>query len=272
MNVAKEYAEELREFRPIVYEGLEFYPLTVKHFALYQSAKTAMELMLSSLPLRFVRMTWIQALEAMDREAKEANGENPGYLLSVLALLDAAIKLDIRHNPNSMLILHDKNGAFGGVIVKQGTEAPSVLTADKFDAVRQILGAQNSYEIPDENWNPELVRAQQYLRGQNRSGGGGSLEDAVFALAAATGNRATDIWNWPIREYLQMQSAVDRRLHFQICTAAELSGQVKFKHGNPYPTWITQNRSGLPAGFVSLKELDDGANGLLAIPNDTHKE
>ena len=111
------------------------------------------------------------------------------------------------------------------------------------------------------------MRAQQYLREQRSQGVGGSLEDAVCALAAATGFRAKEIWNWPIREYLGAQNAVDRRLRFQIYTAAEMSGQVKFKYGNPYPTWIATPK-GLPAGFKTIKELDDGAKGLLAIPKD----
>ena len=46
-----------------------------------------------------------------------------------------------------------------------------------------------------------------------------------------------------------------------------MSGQVKFKNGNPYPTWIATPK-GLPAGFKTIKELDDGAKGLLAIPQD----
>lgn len=271
MSVANQYAEELREHLPIRYEGLSFYPLPVKCFALYQNARPAMELLLSSLPIRFARLSWMHALDAMDREAAEEQ-LSTGYLASVLLLLDAALRLNAVNNPRALMIARDKEGRLSTLIVQQEQGTPTALNEKHFKTVREILAAQNGYEIPDENWNPELVRAQQYLREQKSSGAGGSLEDAVYALAAATGFRAGEIWNWPIREYLGMQSAVDRRLRFQIFSTAELSGQVKFKSGNPYPTWITQNKSGLPAGFTSLKELDDGANGLLPTPNDTHKE
>ena len=268
MNAAIQYHEEIREFRPIEYQGLKFYPLKVKHFALYQSAKPAMELMLSTLPLRYARLSWIKALEALDREAEE-KALKPGFFGSFLLLLDTALKTDVRNNAGVFIPLCEKDGSFGALVVKQGEQAPVALREKDFAAVREILAAQNGYTIPDENWNPELVKAQAYLRDQgSKTGRGGSLEDAVFALAAATGNRAKEIWDWPIREFTQMQSAVDRRLRFMLCGAAELSGQVKFTKGNPYPTWIWENKSELPSGFTSIKDLEDGARGLLAAPNE----
>lgn len=267
MKPASLYAEEIREFRPIEYEGLKFYPLTVRHFALYQNAKPAMELMLSTLPLRYVRLSWIEALEMLDRDAAE-KGMTTGYFASLVLLLNAALQTDILHHPESMLIARGPEGRFGAIVVQQG-ENKAALTGKHFTRVREILAAQNGFTIPDENWNPDLVRAQAYLREQQTGpASGGSLEDAVFALAAATGRRSAEIWNWPIREFTQMQSAVDRRLRFMLCGAAELSGQVKFTKGNPYPTWIWENKGELPKGFTSLKDLDDGANGLLAAPNE----
>lgn len=265
MNIARVYEDELREYLPIEFEGLRFHPLPVKRLALYQGAKAAMELMLSSLPIRFVKMTWIEALDALDREASDEQ-MHTGYLGSILALLNEVLKLNAFQNPRALMLARDQEGKLSSIIVQQGP-TPTALNAQQMSTVREILAEQNGYEIPDENWNVELVRAQQYLRDQKSQGLGGSLEDAVCALAAATGFRVKEIWNWPIREYLGMQSAVDRRLRFQIYTAAELSAQVKFKNGNPFPTWIATPK-GLPTGFKSLKELDDGAKGLLAIPQD----
>lgn len=268
MKATLKYAEELRTFQPIQYEGLMFYPLQVRHFALYQNAKPAMELMLSTLPVRYVRLSWIHALEALDKEA-DGNSVKTGFLGSFLLLLDAALKTDVLHNKAAMLPLSGKDGRFSALLVKQGENAPVALRENDFPIVREILAAQNNYSIPDENWNPDLVRAQVYLREQDTgSARGGSLEDAVFALAAATGHRSAEIWDWPIREFVQMQSAVDRRLRFQIWTTAELSGQVKFSQGNPFPTWVWETKSELPRGFTSLNDLEKGANGVLTAPND----
>lgn len=269
MKPAVKYAEELRTFQPIEFEGLKLYPLLVKHSALYQMAKPAMELMLSTLPLRYVRLSWVHVLEELDKEAKEEGNKKTAFFGSLLLLLDAALRTDVMHNPAALIPLQEKNGRFGALVVKQADRDPVALPAQQFNTLREILAAQNGFTIPDENWNPDLVRAQAYLREQE-SGTvrGGSLEDAVFALAAATGRRSSEIWDWPLREFTQMQSAVDRRLRFMLCGAAELSGQVKFTKGNPYPSWVWENRGELPRGFVSLKELDDGAHGVLATPNE----
>lgn len=269
MKTAYKYSEAVRTFQPIEYAGLKFYPLLVKHTALYQNAKPAMELMLSTLPLRYVRMTWAQALDALDREAMDKHIKT-GYFGSFILLLCVALRLDLEKNPQACIIGRNTDNSISAIVVQQEGKDPVALTHKDFGEVREILAAQNGYTIPDENWNPDLVRAQAYLRDQeSNSAGGGSLEDAVFALAAATGRRTAEIWDWPLREYMGMQNAVDRRLRFEIFTSAELSGQVKFTKGNPYPTWIWENRGALPRGFTSLKELDDGANGLLPTPNDT---
>ncbi len=266
MKAALQYGEELRTFQPIEYEGLHFYPLQVKHFALYQNAKPAMELMLSSLPLRYVKCSWIQALVALDLEAKEGEVKT-GFFASVLLLLDAALKTNALKDPSILVPVQSKDGKFGALLVRQEGKEPKVLEEKHFAKIREILAAQNDYVIPNENWNPELVRAQAYLRDQRTIPGmSGTMEEAVYAVAAATGHRPGEIWDWPLREFWEMQSAVDRRLRFQIYTAAEMSGQVKFKNGNPCPTWIWEKKSGLPTGFTSLHELDEGAGGTLAIP------
>ena len=268
MNVAREYAEEIRENRDICFEGLIFSPLTVRHFALYQSARMAMELMQASLPIRLARMGWISCLEEMDRESAE-NNVVPTLYASILGLLNAALKLDAVRNPQRLQEIRDQGGKLSALLIRQEQNNPVILNKKMLDDVRKILAAQNGYEIPDESWNPELVKAQQYLREQQTKGAGnGSLEEAVYALAAATGREPEEIWSWPIRKYTGMQSAVQRKMMFQICTALEMSGRVKFKRGNPYPTWTHTQESSLPTGFVSLQELDDGAKGLLSAPNE----
>lgn len=266
MNVAREYADEIRENRPIYYQGLKFTPLAVRHFALYQNARMAMELMQASLPIRLARMGWISCLEEMDKEAVE-NGLKPSLYASFLGLLDAALGLGALNNPRRLQETRDREGKLQGLLIQQEQNSPVILTKPMLDDVRKILAAQNGYEIPDESWNPELVKAAQYLQDQ-KSESGGSLEDAVYALAIAAGRDPEEIWNWPIRKYRGMQSAKHRQMMFMICTALELSGQVKFKRGNPYATWITPQESALPAGFTSLKELEDGAKGLLSAPNE----
>lgn len=272
MDAMREYSTELRENKPIRYGDLVFHPLLVKHFALYQNARQAMEIMQASLPVRFARLSWIKCLWEMDMEAQKEFGQAPGYFQSVMFILDAALHTNAVSNPTALQIAQDSGGAFAALVIQQDRGSPVVLDECKMNDVRKILAAQNGYEIPNECWNPDLVRAQQYLRQQRESTTqGADLSEAVYALASVSGTRAGEIWNWPIAEFLGMQSAADRRLRFLICAMAELSGNVKFKGGNPYPTWISRKKGELPTGFQDLKTLEDGAKGLLSKPT-TDKE
>ena len=103
MNIAQVYEDELREYLPIRFEGLTFHPLPVKRLALYQGAKAAMELMLSSLPVRFVKMSWIEALDALDKEAADEQ-MHTGYLGSILALLNETLKLNAFQNHKALML------------------------------------------------------------------------------------------------------------------------------------------------------------------------
>ena len=270
MDATLKYYDELRENAPIVYKGLTFHPLLMRHFALYQNARAAVELMQASLPVRYAIKPWIVCLMMMDADAEAEKGLKTGYFMSFLLILDAALQTDAEHDPRALQIAQDPSGNFAALVVQQQGGAPVLLDAAALGDVRQIIAAQNDYSIPDENWNADLVRAQQYLR-EHRNGAGlsGSLDEAVYAVAAATGHRAAEIWDWPIREYLGMQSAVDRRLRFQIFTEAEFSGRIKFRHGNPCPSWLNERKSVLPTGFMDLRELEAGARGMLDTPSNT---
>ena len=92
MNIVDQYREQLQENRPITYKDLELYPLTVRHFALYQSAKPAFELMQGTLPPALARLSWFNCLAELDKKARE-EGKNADFLGSVLRVLAAALRL-----------------------------------------------------------------------------------------------------------------------------------------------------------------------------------
>ena len=263
MNVAQTYATELREYAPIEYAGLWFYPLEVRHFALYQSAKPAMELLQASLPIRLARLSWAECLAEMDAAARAEGLPYTGFLTSFLHLLSVALKIDAVKEPERLLIVSDRETKrFKAVAVCQ-KEQPVILNTKQLHDVRQILAEQNGYEIPGENWNPELVRAQQHLQ-QRNGGNGGTLDDLVASVAAAMGRRTSEVWGWSLREFKSIDEAINRRILFQLYATAELSHAVKFKNGNPVPTWRYSSKGDLPAGFKSLKDLEAGSKGLLA--------
>lgn len=264
MNVAERYAAELRENREIIYAGLTFYPLTVRHYALYRNAQASMELMQASLPPALARLSWFRCLDELDRKCIKETGKNGGYLVSVLGVLATALRLDLRDRL-AVTEARDTKGRLNSIVIRQkGGGMPVILNMEQMGAIREILAAQNGYELPDENWNLELMRAEEYTSSLNAANNiQQDLEELVYSVAVNTGYRAGDIWDWPIREFMRMQDAVDRKLGYEIYTMAECAGTIKFKHGNPYPTWKFKRRAELPGQFKRISELEESTEGLL---------
>lgn len=274
MRVEDRFREELRRDRPIPYAGANFHSLTVGDYEIFTNAKPAMELMLASLPPALARLSWFSALDRLDAEAKKS-GSTPNFVNSILLLMASAMRLEsfvengVRCYP--IRTIRDDRGDLKSVFV-QSADGPLLFGVQDMNSVREIIAAQNGYEVPDENWNPDLVKAAAFTRSMKSAGLKFSLDDLVASVALHAGTRQKAVWDWSIREFISTQNAIDRSLNYKIFTQAEMSGFVKFKKGNPYPSWKFDRDSELPGDFTSLSELDAGANGLLGESTKSEKE
>ena len=263
MKGVEKYAAQLRENKPIEYAGLSFYPLTVRDYPLYRQATTAMELMQSSLPPKLARLSWAPCLYEMDKIGREKV-----FLPSVLRLMAKALRLEAVEIANGETgypvfpLQNKETGALAGILIRDSV-CPVVLDAGQMDEIRRILAAQNDYNIPDENWNPELVEAQQYLAEANEPRLAVEIEAWVYAVAVNSRLPAEEIWDWPIRKFRGYDKAIDRSLGYQIFTLAQATGFAKFENGAPFPSWRFEKNSALPFGFKELGLLEAKAKGQL---------
>lgn len=256
---------QAEENAPVIFNGLEFYPLLVRDYPLYLRAKQSFELMLSSLTPRLARLPWCACLWELDRECEKQTGKTGEYLVGVLCVMAKALRLNAYADGSIPLRpVFSQTGELTAIMLGTTQANYSMLDMRQMDEVRRLIAAENDYEIPDENWNPELVRAAQMNAQSGEMGLEYDLEALVYSVAANIGCRARDIYDWTIREFHGMQHAIDRRLGYVIYTLAETSGYVKYSKGNPFPTWKFDRKSDLPTGFKSIAELDAGAKGLVA--------
>lgn len=267
MAFADRYRQQIRENVPVVYEDLKFYPLTVRDYGLYMTAKPAFELMLSSLKdPKLARLSWCACLWALDRECEQQTGKLGMFLTQVLYVLAMALRLDATANGEFPLRpVFAQSGELTAIMigdVQIGNYA--LLNMRQMDDVREIIAAQNGYDLPNENWNPELVRAAQENASRNSMNLDLDFEDLVYSVALNAHCRASDIYGWTIREFHKTQDAIDRTLGYVIYSLADKSGFVTFKNGTPYPTWKFDRKNDTPAGFKTIAEIDESAHGLLA--------
>ena len=270
MSIIEKYRNEIRENKPIEFNGLTFHPMTVRDFALYQNARPSFELLQSSLPWQLARLSWIDCLWEIDVQSTKNNGQPAGFLGAVFGVLGTALRLPATLVKNGNVafpirVLPNSEGRLQGIVIYDPTKAqPTILTAQQMGDVRAIIAAQNAYEIPDENWNPELLKAARYTEAQNSSNIKPDLDDLVYSLAVNTGCRSSEIWGWPIREFQGVQKAIDRKLNYVIYSMAATSGFVTFKNGNPCPSWRYDKKDDLPGAFQNIEVLNEGAHGLLS--------
>lgn len=266
-----EYKSLVRRNKPIVYHGLTFSPMTVEQLALYQAAKPSFELMQSSLPPKLATLSWCECLDALDRQGK-SEGKETVFLTVVLIVIAIVTNLPhVNENGEDVYPLREvraKDGNLLSLIVGK-MDNPTILTMHDMDEIRKIIAAQNLYEIPDESWNPDLVRARKYLAATAQNNVKYDVDDLVNSVALNAHVKPSDVWDWTIRDFILQQNAIDRKLNYQIFMTAEHSGFVKFKKGNPYPSWKFDRNSEMPTEFKTIGELDDEANGLLGV---TEKE
>lgn len=262
-----EYKVLARKNKPIVYNGLTFNPLTVEQIALYQSAKPSFELMQSSLPPQLATLSWCECLDALDKKGRE-EGKETVFLTIVLIAIAVAIGLPVSANAFPIHEVRGKDGSLLSLLIGS-LDNPTIISMRDMDEIRKIIAAQNLYEIPDESWNPDLVRARRYLAANSQNNIEYDIDALIHSVALNAHVKPSEIWEWTIRDFVLMQEAIDRTLNYQIFTTAEHSGFVKFKNGNPFPSWKFDKKIDMPTEFKTLGELDAEAKGMLGV---TEKE
>ena len=252
MQGVDKYAKAVRENKEIEFDGFVFNPLTVSDYELYYAARPAFELLQSSLPIKLARMSWLPCLWEIDKESGSK------LIPLVLCVIGKALRLP------------ETNGGYRIEEIQNGGELKGFFFPDlalfmgiqQMDEVRQIIAAQNDYEIPNENQNPELVEAAQYNARLRSLALKADFEDHVYSVSANCGADYDEIWEWSMRKFLRTSAAVDRKLGFLLCGLTEAQGAT-YKHGNPYPSWKYDRDNDLPLGFETLASTEAGAKGLL---------
>ena len=158
-----EYKPFARKNMPIVFNGLSFSPLKVEQIALYQAAKPSFELMQSSLPPKLATLSWCECLDALDIQGREM-GKETVFLTIVLVTIAVVTGLPkMQENGEEVYPIKEVRGKDGKLLsfLFGSLDNPTLISMNDMDEIRKIIAAQNLYEIPDESWNPDLVRARR---------------------------------------------------------------------------------------------------------------
>lgn len=257
-----ERTQAVRVGQPIPLLGLTFYPILMSHYEEFLSCKDSLTVRLSTLPVKYMTKDYFSALYSMELDSIMKEGKGVGMFGRALKLFFLSLRIEENKLDLSKVIqCETQNGEI--VITKINVtqnNTPVSITPFEFSVqVRPLIAQLNGLQLPDESENPDLVIANEQKKALNASDQklNVTIEDLVSSVAFQSRCRESEIWGWTVREFESRKKAIDRDKRFMMYGQAELSGMVKFKKGNPAPSWCYDVLDD-SLGTQSLSELNFG--------------
>lgn len=259
------YAEALDNDEPIQIEGFTLYPIQVRHFRIFDAARSSLLIRQGGLPVEYAVMPYLGALYAMDYDARKENGQALGYIRNLVTMLALAMRFPadaLLRNSHIKVTEQDDRKLVS--IDFQAGETYLRLTPEIFDRIRPILAEQNGMTLPDEAENIDLVEADSDIAAKNSESLKLDFRTLLSSIARDQRCRRSDLMDYTIREFLELRDAIERDKMFTICQMAEYAGDVKFPKGNPYPSWC-YDRGGKRSSMISMTEFMAGPGSVASM-------
>lgn len=284
-GLSPEIERLINRYRPVIFEGLTLYPVTVENYEIFTFCSPALGFMQQSLPVAMLTKPLISVffeMEQAEEQTTKPSGENgepekPGNLFtrSIIALILALRLGEGMPMPERLkrvqLAFDRKTGKkLQSLIVITDSGKPIEISPVKFGRLRPVIAAQNGIEIPPLDANPELVEADRAVRMMNAPKLEMVLEDKVSFVALASGADEDEIYDWPILKFNRRSIAAERVLSYLIYGIGEHSGMVKYKNGNPCPSpYFRRKQQSL--GMMALSEFRRGAEQEINKAHQTNE-
>lgn len=258
MEIPVTYRKAIGKYQTVEVNGLPLYPITVEEYEEFLTARTALEFMQQTMPVRYATMPLLAAYYAQDYDAVSNNESPTGLFYRVLLLLALALgigkgkpaqdrvqQFQVVCDTNDHSCLKALRFCLNGEEIRQ-------ITPAQFTALRPIIAAQNGIEPPSESANPELVEAEQDIAQMQSAQLNVDFYTLRATMAALSHCDETEIDQWPILKFQQRQQAIQRAVGYIVCSISEGYG-AKWKSGNPYPSLFydrmkTENAALMPLG------------------------
>jgi len=259
-------------YEPIEVDGLTLYPVRVRNYYEFLSARPSIEFMQQRLPLELMSEPLLSAYFRLD--TGQVKGKEPtGLFMSALLALSLALRLrpegSIEEQVRQFqIVLHpnDKSRLKHIRFIKDGEEQID-LTPVQFQKLRPIIAAQNGIELMEDSANPELVDAERDLVDSKAPKLDINIHSFITAAALVSGKDEKEIYEWEILKLHRRLDAAKGVLDYVINGIGETQG-TKWKGGNPNPNpWFKRQKDG-NAGLMPIESFASG-QGLQAVRNSS---
>lgn len=242
-NVPNSILKSIRKDKEIEMDGLVFYPILVDEIEEFNQARVAIEFMQQRLPAKYVSMPILSAYYAYDYDLLTTTGEASGLFYSAVFFLCLALRIgkgeDADKRVGRIQIISDAKdrSKLDHLRFLYNGEQIVKIAPYQFSLWRPILAEQNGLEIPDEAADLDLLEAKDVLSSAGAPTLNINTDDMLTSIAMICGCDESEMMEWTVRKLFRRRNAANRILHFMVTGIGEMSGNIKWKNGNPYPSW-----------------------------------
>lgn len=253
---------------PIAWNGLTLFPILVRDFEKFESAKPGIMLSQKTLPARFAGMRYLEALFALDMENLQHGAPPVGLFARAVRFLILALRLPEEERedgsaafPVEIRVEEDDPAKLRAIVIRDG-EKETEITPRDFARLRPLLARQNGLTLPDEAHNAELEEAERDLEAANGADLDADFEDLIYSVAVQCGADPGEVFSWTIRRFYKVRAAIDRGLGYQLAYLATAAG-AKYKNGNPWPSWMYDRKKGLSRALIPMSGFQKKVSGTV---------
>lgn len=259
-----ERKRKIRRGEPLEWNNLKFYPVTMKDYEEFLDVKNAWLARQSTFPLEYMAMPFLSAVWAMDYDSVRACGKSIGLFERIIRFLYLSLRLEYEAESAFKQIYIDTQNPreIKSVTVTQDGNAVTITPKDFAVYVRPLIAEQNGLELPDESYNPELVAAERDLARDNSSNLKYDIDTLISSVAYVSGLDEKTIDEWTVLQFERRLHAIERDKNFTLYRQAEMSGMVKFKKGNPFPSWCFDKEEGLSPVLRTAADVNENVKAV----------
>lgn len=261
---AWEKRNKIRRGEPLEWNGLLFYPVTMSHYEEFLDVKNAWLARQSSFPVRYMAMPFLSAVWAMDVDFAKSDGKLIGLFERIIRFLYLSLRLEYkRENLIEHVYLHnDDIRELDYIKVTQGGNTVQITPADFAAYIRPLVAEQNGLTLPDESYNPELVQAEQELASEQAASLKFDIDTMIASVAYLSHLDESVVDEWTVLKFEKRKNAIERDKKYMLYAQAEMSGMVKFKHGNPYLSWCFDKAESLSPVLRSTSDVNANVSAI----------
>lgn len=254
--------------KPLPFMKLHTYPVKVFDMQHFDKLKGCLLIMQQSLPIELATVPYLRMLSMVGSDQQSELDTLTNLLEMVLKVKKEYIK--IIYDKEKVNIQIVKKCPFKSWIkrnffilkILNDEKVIEEIPEEKFPILRKQIAEQNGFELPNEKDNLEILESERDIAEQNGSHLKDDIEKTIFSVATALQMPIESVCAMTVYEFKNRMEAISRMEYFKIFNTGEMGGMVKFKNGNPYPSWHSDKEDNGMGGLIPFSALSKNLSAI----------